>query len=74
MGMDIAAAEAGGKLKCIYADVPHDAVKADEFDILGLLAVLEGHARALNTGRIVLDAIDVLMRLFGNPEREREIL
>lgn len=74
MGMDIAAMETAGKLKCMHAPVPHEAVKAGEFDIHGLLAILEGHAGALKTNRIALDAIDVLLRLFGKPDREREEL
>lgn len=74
MGMDIAAMETAGKLKCLHAEVPHEAVKAGAFDLQGLLAIIEGHARALKTNRIVLDAIDVLMRFFGEPERERKKL
>lgn len=71
VGMDLAGMEQAGRLKCIHPPIPHKAVKAGEFDIRGLLAVLESHSRSLNAQRIVLDAIDVLMRLFDDPERER---
>jgi len=74
MGMDIAAMERAGTLTCMHADVPHQTIKAGEFDIQGLLAILDGRARALRTDRIVLDAVDVLMRVFDDPEREREEL
>lgn len=72
MGMDIAALEGAGKLKVLHADVPHGAIRAGEFNIKGLLAIIEGLTRAIGARRIVMDALDVLMRIFGDPERERE--
>ncbi len=72
MGLDVAALEADGKLAIVHADVPHGAVRSGEFDIKGLLAIIEGQARSLGARRIALDAIDVLMRIFGDPQQERE--
>lgn len=74
MGMHVAGMEEAGKLRFIQAEVPYEAVKAGAFDIHGLLAIIRGHTRALGAKRLVLDAIDVLMRLFGDSEREREEL
>ncbi|MFP4053041.1 MAG: circadian clock protein KaiC [Phycisphaerae bacterium] len=73
-GMDVAALERDGKLRIISAQIPHKAVRSGDFDIHGLLAVLEGHCRQLGATRVVLDGIDVLMRIFANPQREREEL
>lgn len=72
MGMDVAGLEESGKLKVLHAEVPHGAVRSGEFDIKGLLGIVEGHTRALGAKFVVLDAIDVLMRIFGDPTRERE--
>jgi circadian clock protein KaiC len=58
----------------VTAEIPHRAVRAGEFDIHGLLAILDGHMQAVGARRVVLDAVDVLMRIFGDPEREREEL
>ncbi len=72
MGMDIAALEQAGQLSVVHVEVPHGAIRSGEFDIRGLLAFIEGHTRAVGATRIVLDALDVLMRIFGDPLRERE--
>ncbi|NLF30281.1 MAG: circadian clock protein KaiC [Planctomycetes bacterium] len=74
MGMELSPLEAAGKLRLVHAAVPHDAVYAGQFDIQGLLAMLEGHTAAVGAGRLVIDAIDVLMRVFGDPDRERQEL
>ena len=72
MGMDIENLENAGKLKVILAELPRDAVLAGEFDTMGLLAMIEGHAAMIGADRIVLDAIDVLMWIFDDPTRERK--
>ncbi|MFO8013736.1 MAG: circadian clock protein KaiC [Phycisphaerae bacterium] len=74
MGMDLAAQEEAGALRVMTAEIPHRVVRAGEFDIHGLLAILDGHMQAVGARRVVLDAIDVLMRIFGDPQREREEL
>ena len=74
MGMDIAGCERDGTFRCVHAEIPHRAVRAGAFDIQGLLAILKGHVDALGAKRIAIDAVDVLMRIFGDPEREREEL
>ena len=74
MGMDLAALEAAGTLRSVFAPVPHGAVRTGDFEIRGLLAILDGHTRQIGAQRLVLDAIDVLMRIFGYPHREHEEL
>jgi circadian clock protein KaiC len=72
MGMNIADLENEGKLKILHVDVPHGAIRTGDYDIKGLLAIIEGQRKALGAKRIVIDAIDMLMRIFGDPVRERE--
>jgi len=72
MGIDIASLEEGGKFRVIHAELPLDTVNSGEFDTSGLLAMIEGHVGLIGAKRIVLDAIDVLMSIFGDPRRERE--
>ena len=72
MGIDIASLEEEGKFRVIHAELPLDAVNSGEFDTSGLLAMIEGHAGLIGAKRIVLDAIDVFMSIFGDPRRERE--
>ncbi len=74
MGMDLGALEAAGMLRVVHAAVPHGAVRSGQFDIQGMLAILDGHTREIDAGFVVIDAIDVLMRVFGDPEKEREEL
>ncbi len=74
VGMDLASLEEGGALRVVHAPTPHGAVRAGEFDIHGFLATLEGHIAHIDARRVVIDAIDVLMRIFADPEREREQL
>ncbi len=74
LGMNIAALERAGKMTVIYAEPPAAAIRTGDFDIRGLLSMMEGRIRSLAANRLVLDAIDVLMRIFGDPEREREEL
>jgi circadian clock protein KaiC len=50
------------------------AVRAGDFGVQGLLAVLGGQAEAIGAKLLVLDAIDVLMRLFNDPSRRDDEL
>jgi circadian clock protein KaiC len=46
-------------------------VKAGEFDLTGMIAVIEDKARAMGAKRIVFDAIDVLLTLLDDALAER---
>lgn len=46
-------------------------VKAGEFDLVGMLALLEVRARNIDARRIVFDGIDVLLALLDDPTAER---
>jgi circadian clock protein KaiC len=42
-----------------------------DFNMKALLAIVEGQSNAIRAKRVVFDALDVLMRIFDNPNRER---
>ncbi|MBL7062990.1 MAG: AAA family ATPase [Anaerolineae bacterium] len=74
LGMALAPLEEADKLFLYAARVDPEMVLAGEFDPKGLLAIIEGKARAMGARRIVLDALDVLLRLYDDPARERTAL
>ncbi|MEX0607029.1 MAG: circadian clock protein KaiC [Halofilum sp. (in: g-proteobacteria)] len=71
MGWDLEALEQAGKLIVIQAELPPHLVLSGEFSIDGLLAILSGQAQATGARQIVVDAVDVLMRLFQDPLRQQ---
>src|ERR1700678_658903 len=48
-----------------------DVVKAGEFDLIGMLVLLEAKAEEIHATRIVFDGIDVLLGLLDDPIAER---
>jgi circadian clock protein KaiC len=74
MGWDLPALEKAGKVAIVEARFDGEEVLSGEFDILGLLAIVGGHAKRIRARRIVMDALDVLLRVFGNLQRERNEL
>ncbi len=71
MGYDVARLEAEGSLAIVHAPAPYQALKAGDFNLTGMLAILEGHMRRIKAKLLVLDAIDVVTQLFGDEELER---
>ncbi|MEX0905511.1 MAG: circadian clock protein KaiC [Balneolaceae bacterium] len=71
MGWDLSKIEKNDKLALITPEIDFDAVSSGEFHIDGLCAILEGQARRINAKIIVIDAVDMLMRLYNTPERAR---
>jgi circadian clock protein KaiC len=47
-------------------------VISGDFNLKGLLAIIEGKAREIGAERIVIDALDVLMRIFNDQSREQQ--
>ena len=74
MGWDLAALEAEGKFFLLHAHVDPAVVVSGDFDLQGLLSIVEGKAEAMGAQRITVDAIDVLLQLFDDPKRERKEL
>ena len=74
LGWDLAALERSGKLFIFEARLSREAVKSGDFDFSGLLAIIEGKVRRMKAKRLVLDAIDVFMRIYRDPYREQDEL
>jgi circadian clock protein KaiC len=74
LGWSIQALEDAGQLAVVQADLPVSLIFSGEFNIGGLLAILSGYSQALGARRIVIDAIDVLLRLFDDPVQQRNQL
>jgi circadian clock protein KaiC len=51
-----------------------ETVKAGDFDLCGILGILEAKAQAMGARRIVFDGIDVLLGLLDDPVAERREL
>lgn len=74
MGWDIASLEQAGTFFLWEAKIDRPTVVSGDFNIDSLLAVIGGKARQMGARRIMIDAIDVLMRIFEDPVRERNEL
>jgi len=69
-GWDLPALEKK-KLFFLDARLSPEVVKAGEFDLIGMLTVLEAKVEEIHATRIVFDGIDVLLALLDNPAAER---
>jgi len=74
LGWDLENLEKADKLAIIEARMDPETVVSGDFDLKALLAIIEGQSKAIGAKRIVFDALDVLMRLFDNSNRERSEL
>jgi circadian clock protein KaiC len=74
MGWDLAALEKAGKIAIIEARLPGGEIVAGDFDIQGLLAIVGGHVKRIGARQIVMDALDVLLRIYDNLNHERNEL
>jgi len=71
LGWDLAALEKSGRLAIIDARPDPETVVSGDFSLKALLAIIEGQSTALGAKRIAFDALDVLLRLYDDPARER---
>jgi circadian clock protein KaiC len=70
LGWTLEPLEKAGKLYLLEARVSPEATVSGEFNLKALLVVLEGQARAMGARLLVIDALDVLLRLFSDRQRE----
>jgi circadian clock protein KaiC len=73
-GWDLQVLEDANQLAVVQADLPDSLILSGEFDIGGLLGILSGYIKTLAARRIVIDAVDVLLRLFDDPRRQQDQL
>lgn len=69
-GWDLPALERK-KLFFLDARLSPEVVKAGEFDLVGMLGIIESRALEMKAKRIVFDGIDVLLGLLDDPVAER---
>ena len=74
MGWDLAALEKAGKMAIIEARLPGEEIVSGDFDIQGMLAIAGGHIKRIGARRIVMDALDVLLRIYDDSKREHNEL
>ncbi len=74
LGWDLAALEQDGRFFLLEARLDPTTVKAGDFNLSGLVKMIEAKARAMSARLIVLDALDALLQLLDNPQRERSAL
>jgi circadian clock protein KaiC len=74
MGWDLAALEKTGKIAIIEARLPGEEIVSGDFDIQGLLAIVGGHVKKVGARLIVMDALDVLLRIYDDSKCERNEL
>jgi circadian clock protein KaiC len=71
LGWDLIELEKSGMLFILEAGINPQAVVSGDFSLKGLFAILEGKSKAMGAKLIVIDALDVLLRLFNDVARER---
>ncbi|MEX2574634.1 MAG: circadian clock protein KaiC [Balneolaceae bacterium] len=71
LGWDLASLEDESKLVLINPEIDFEAVSSGAFNIEGLCAIILGQARRTGAKMIVIDAVDILMRLFNDPDHVR---
>lgn len=70
MGWDLETLEKEGKFFLFHAPIEHNAVRSGQFNIQPLLAIIQGKAQQIGAKLIMIDALDVLMRIFNDPAAE----
>jgi len=71
LGWDLPALEKKGMLFLMESRIDPNLLISGDFNAKALFAILEGKIRAMNADRIVIDAMDVLVRLFEDPGRRQ---
>jgi circadian clock protein KaiC len=71
LGWDLAALEREGGLFLLDGRITPEVLIAGKFSLKGLLAAVSGKQREMGARRIVIDALEVLLRLFDRPRLAR---
>lgn len=74
LGWDLRALEESGTLYLIDAQIDPGAATSGEFNLGGMLAILDAKTRETGADRIVIDALDGLMRFFSDPLQQQNQL
>jgi circadian clock protein KaiC len=71
LGWDLAAQERSNQLFLLDGRIKPDTIASGEFSLKGLLAIVSGKSHEMGAKRIVIDALEVLLRLFETPRQVR---
>lgn len=74
LGWDLKKIEQQGHFSVLEARIKQEIIVSGAFHFKGLYATIFAKAKEIGAKRIVIDAIDVLLRLLNNEERERKEL
>ena len=70
-GWDLAALEQAGAFFLMEGQIGPDIFRSGDFNLKGLLAIIDGIAEEMGAHRITIDALDILMRLFHDPKKQQ---
>ncbi|RLC32592.1 MAG: KaiC 1 [Deltaproteobacteria bacterium] len=71
LGWDLSALERENRLVLLGGHIKPDTLVSGDFSLKGLLAVASGKGREIGAKRIVIDALEVALRLFDEPQQVR---
>jgi len=71
MGWELEEMEKQNLLFVMQANLDPKTLISGDFSLMGLFSIIEGKASAMNCKRIVVDAIDILLRMYNDFNRER---
>jgi circadian clock protein KaiC len=74
LGWDLARLEQEGQVFLLDGRIKPEALRTGQFSLAGLLAILVGKSRELRARRVVLNALDVALRVFESPVTARHEL
>ncbi len=71
LGWDLASLEQDHRLFLLEGRIKPDTLLSGEFSLKGLLAAVAGKSQEMGAKRIVIDALEVILRLFETPQQVR---
>jgi len=74
LGWDLPALEKQNRLCLLDARLKPETLRSGNFSLKGLLAIAAGKCRVMGARRIVIDALEVALRLFDTPRQVRNEL
>ncbi|MFO7987253.1 MAG: circadian clock protein KaiC [Desulfatiglandaceae bacterium] len=71
-GWDLPALEEAGKLFLMEGQLDPEILISGGFNLKGFLAIIEGKTHEMGAKRIVIDALDFLLRVYNDPLQEQQ--
>jgi len=74
LGWNLSKLEKDKKISIIDAHLDNEAIVSGSFSLKGILSILKNETKKIGAKRIVIDALDVILRLFDDPKQVRNEL